>query len=187
MVYCFGNRYGLFFIPLWLFTITYASSLLCKTRRQKIISVFLILSFIVSGAVSIYSGWIKSDAREAFNVWYQKKAFQEKTLVYFRCIHEFQFYLQHTDNYNASHQDNIITSGEWMRNATYEEMREKLNLMSIFSLEALYYFGEITDSLNVFIDVMSEAGYKIESLHESKQFNGDRHALLYLHMDHQMR
>lgn len=188
----FGNRYGLFFIPLWLFTAIHAASVFCQNRKKKTICAILMLCFILGGGYYIHFGWVKSDAREAVEVWHHEKAFQGKTFVYARSSAECQFYIKHKSDYSEAWQKNITVGGGWMRKADYDSMRENLKKTDIFSWDDFFYIGQANDfmsesgdSISVFKRVMSDEGYTFESLYENgySEMPGDRHILLRLHRE----
>lgn len=170
----FGNRYGLFFVPLWLFTLIYASSMFSTTRRRKIISAILMLCFIAAGAKYIYSGWIKDDVREVSEAWYKNNGFHRITLVHQWDDANFQFYIRHNKNYRESFQEKIITAGIWIRSAEHDDMKKNLNSMGIFEYDELFYVSPLKGSLKEFISVMKESGYIIKTCYEGQS------VLLYL-------
>lgn len=166
----FGNRYGLFFVPLCLFTLVYAAFIFCRTGKHKKLCFLLIMCFIAGGVINTFKTGIKDDVREAAEVWYKQKGFNAKTLVHQWDDANFQFYIRHNDNYSDTFQENIITAGIWIRSASYEDMLAKLEEIGIFELDSLFYvapsFNVFTQVMDVFTQVMEDSGYRVCTLYD---------------------
>ncbi|MBQ6773772.1 MAG: glycosyltransferase family 39 protein [Synergistaceae bacterium] len=160
----FGNRYGLFFVPLWVLVMIYASSLLCRTLRCKKLCLAMIICFAFVGVCNIYAGWEKENVREAVNIWYDREGFREKILVNIAAESNFYFYMLHDERYNESYKDNIISTEYWI-NAKYEELRRNLEAIKIFELDKFYYIvSHNLRGLETLRQVMKDAGYDGEDI-----------------------
>ncbi|MBQ7155249.1 MAG: glycosyltransferase family 39 protein [Synergistaceae bacterium] len=173
----FGNRYGLFLLPLWVFTLACASSVFCRTFKRKLVWLGLVICFAGAGAFYVYSGWNKEDVREAAKVWYKENGFNVKTLVHQWYDANFQFYIRHDENYRESFQENIVTAGLWIRAAKRQELHDELKAMGIFEYDKLIYIAPVNEYLEDFKQLAMDLGYQCNSLYEEKS------ALLFLHKD----
>ncbi|MCI9079549.1 MAG: glycosyltransferase family 39 protein [Lachnospiraceae bacterium] len=177
-----GTRYGLFFIPLWVFTLSYGMYVFSRWLKKKAninifkgYSIFLIIILILYTAaevkVSYSGGFLKEDIREISSLWYKNKAYEKKTLVHEYSDAVFQFYLTHNNNYKEEYQDNIVNTDMWIRSAGYDELKVKFEEMGIFELEEFYYISRIKeyeDYVLVFEQLMKDSGYEITTLWNGK-------------------
>ncbi len=185
-----GNRYGVFFIPLWLLTVIYGSYLtfcwLVKSNKIKskcwvrvIATMLVVCSSVYSafGMISIIKRAPKDDVREITATWYKEGCYNESTLVHEWSDANFRFYLIHDNQYKSEYQDNIVTAEMWIRNATEVEMKENLTRLGYLDCESFYYIAPAQtyiQSYNAFIAVMNDNGYTVE-----KAFGGENSVMLH--------
>ena len=183
-----GERYGLFFVPLWVVTLCYGIYVFSGWLKIKLdINIFkgyMILLIIamcvyigIEVKVSYSGGYFKEDIREISSVWYENKLYEKKTLVHEWSDAVFHFYLTHNDNYQEKYQNNIINTEMWIRSAGYDGMKTKFEEMGIFGLEEFYYISpaqEWEENTSVFEQLMQDSGYEIKALWKGKS------ELLYL-------
>ena len=183
-----GNRYGLFFVPLWVLVLVYGLFLFVNgvnikykntilSRVIQLVIYMALLGYLFIGMHNVAGDWNKDDIREVTERWYENKGYTTITLVHQWSDATFQYYLIHNEDYKTQYQNNIITADNWIRNAEYRDIQMELDKMNIFELEGFYYIGPTQtykESFEAFEKVMRDNGYRISYKWKGKS------ALLYL-------
>ena len=108
---------------------------------------------------------VKDDIREVTNLWYINDLNSSITLVHQWEDAGFQFYLRHDSRYEEGYQDNIFTTGIWLRTAKTEEINQKLVEMGIFDYNDFYYIGTKSFNEEFIINAIMDNGYKYNYLY----------------------
>lgn len=133
----FGNRYNLFFIPLWIilfFAVCFdIYQLLSKEKTlwhwnitdiRYLLTGFLIASLFCYGTFSwsakLRENWLKDDIRGVVDAWYLNKAYMRDTLVYYSANSGFAYYLRQHENYVEDLEASVHYMG-WLRDRSVEE------------------------------------------------------------------
>lgn len=177
-----GDRYGLFFIPLWFFTLIYGGYVFVSNLndKEKCYIPAKTMLWILAGSSVVYCGvgiggviknWQKEDIREMVDLWYDQEGYDTLTFVHQWSDANFQFYLTHDEEYREEYQDNVVAAEKWIRRAGYDEMKQQCEAMGLFEQESFYYVGPLNkfaESTDTFKKVMIDEGYKITLLWEKK-------------------
>lgn len=154
----FGNRWNLFFIPLWL---TMLFALAAETRsvlaafddklaREKhraagfqFVFIGVFLSFIFSYAVKnwhqeISANWYKQNARGAVDTWFKNEGFKVPTVISSYGRNAFYYYLLHHGNNSDSLEENLLCV-DWSHEVNANKFFEWFNVLGK-KPETLYYF-----------------------------------------------
>ncbi len=183
-----GERYGLFFVPLWIVTLCYGIYVFSGWLKTKLgtnifkgymvlLTISMCIYIGIEVKVSYSGGYFKEDIREISSVWYENKLYEKKTLVHEWSDAVFQFYLTHNDSYQEEYKNNIINTEMWIRSAGYDGMKAKFEEMGILGLEEFYYISPVQEweeNVSVFEQLMRDNGYEIKALWKGKS------ELLYL-------
>lgn len=183
----FGSRYNLFFIPVWLVSIfaivgefgTILRELLDKKSSQKIynfllerikllyIGICLSIAFVfcLTGWEVLKSNWEKEDIRGATDAWYNAKAYDSATLVYYGADSGFYYYCEHNSAFDENKLDNVMLMG-WNRDKAKEEYISYLN--KIYNKnwpEELYIVAShCSDDLNTLVQCFTDSGYALNEV-----------------------
>lgn len=136
----FGERYNLFFIPLWVITVTAAGyefynilGSFEKIKKHEPQSIYLgvVLCFTISFCIwswteKIQPNWEKENNRAVVNAWYEQDAADSHTLVYYGASPGFAYYAAANDAYTAETVRNVIYM-PWYRDKTAAEYTAYLN------------------------------------------------------------
>ena len=176
----FGNRYNLFFIPLW---IPLGAVLLWECVRILAEEPFLDkrgVPVLVLGAALCFIGcscvlswntrlsknWIKDDIREAVYRWYDAGGPDETTLVYYAANGGFAYYVRMTPGYTAD-TENRVTYMDWYEARSGDEYHAYFDgLYGTDWPDTLYIVSDHNnDDLNTMLHEFREAGYDVEELY----------------------
>ncbi|MBR3569736.1 MAG: glycosyltransferase family 39 protein [Oscillibacter sp.] len=176
----FGNRYNLFFLPLW---IPYAAVLLWEGLRilseepfleKRGVPAFLLgaavcfvaASCVISWNTRLSKNWVKDDIREAVYRWYDAGGPGETTLVYYAANGGFAYYVRMTPGYAADTEDRV-TYMDWYEGRSGEEYRAYFDkLYGADWPRTLYIVSDHHNAdLNTMLDEFRAAGYDVEELY----------------------
>ncbi|MCI8597256.1 MAG: glycosyltransferase family 39 protein [Lachnospiraceae bacterium] len=187
----FGQRYSVFFIPLWvimIFAVCVDVYLLIKENPELVIPKFKTLNlsdlkyFVVGISIctvvcygmyswteSLRHNWSKDDIRGVVDAWYEEKAFEKETIIYYGANPGFAYYVEQHQDYQE--QNGLIKTNvhymEWMFNQSVEAYTDFIN--SAFGSdwpEELYIvvsFGG--DDLFTLMESFISRGYSSEELY----------------------
>lgn len=175
----FGNRYNLFFIPLWVVTIFLVAQEIPEIARERlperfraagriycVIGVCLVVCFMYSNwHRKIRNNRTKEDMRGAVAAWVECGAKDSETIVYYAGDSGFAYYVRHADDYRE----------EWERNVRYMAWESDLSkegfdgyLSALYGEEEpqeIYVIGShIRDDLYTMLAVLANRGYTTESV-----------------------
>lgn len=184
----FGNRYNIFFVPVWFVTmvlIAYESMKLVKERFQKKWMVsLLVLSFAVASLFVVALNirkmphvFERSHTREAVNLWYEREGYQTFTYVCFGENVSFEYYLTHHDGFKEEYKNHIYMEfGDEITDTSEKNAEE---YMKIIQEEC---GGTMPDELYIstgnrfaVVKALEDAGYTSEVVYETNT------TLFYLH------
>lgn len=176
----FGNRYNLFFLPLWL---PLAALLVWETARilseESVLEkrgvpalcigaalMFVACSCVYSWNTRLRPNWIKDDIREAVHQWYDAGGPDETTLVYYAANGGFAYYVRMTPGYTA-HTEDRVTYMDWYEGQSGEAYREYLNgLYGSAWPDTVYIVSDHNnDDLYTILDEFRADGYDAEELY----------------------
>ena len=170
----FGERYSLFFAPLFVVTSVIGVYYGMQIFRSKImwillraVSIACVVFVCGTMVTTMRLGWTKSDVREATQSWYENGGPEVTTLVHDWTKGGFCFYLMHNVEFEEEYSENIVLCDLWIRTASSQTMRERLKDQGIFDLDRFYYVGpyvKYRDSYDTFCQVAQEEGYDITVL-----------------------
>lgn len=187
----FGNRYNLFFIPLWivtLFLVDYElyrllsnNFLLARKKLHVVLIVATTCVIICYCSLSWYSviqkNWKKEDIRGTVNAWYSINACDKDTLVYYGADSGFAYYIRHNDRYRENMEDKVMYM-PWYRDGSQEQYKEYImNIWDEKWPDEVYLVGshihdnEFDTLVNVFI---------LEDFYSEEIFNADGGRLVKL-------
>ncbi|MBQ9492651.1 MAG: glycosyltransferase family 39 protein [Oscillibacter sp.] len=176
----FGNRYNLFFLPLW---IPYAFVLLWECVRilseeplleRRNVPAFVLgaalcfvaCSCLLSWETRLSKNWIKDDIREAVYRWYDAGGPAETTLVYYAANGGFAYYVRMTPGYTAD-TENRVTYMDWYEGQSGEAYHAYFD--SLYGADwpdTLYIVSDHNgDDLSTMLNEFRAAGYDVEELY----------------------
>ena len=176
----FGNRYNLFFLPLW---IPYAVVLFWEGLRilseepllerygvpQLLTGAavcFVAASCVISWNVRLSKNWIKDDIREAVYRWYDAGGPDDTTLVYYAANGGFAYYVRMTPGYTADTEERV-TYMDWLEAKSGAEYHAYFDtLYGADWPDTLYIVSDHHNpDLNTMLDEFRAAGYDVEELY----------------------
>lgn len=182
----YGNRYNLFFIPLWIISVfaicneihhmivskKFMGSMLAGWTFLAISLCFIAYYCIFSWFSVLQSNWTKEDIRGVVDSWYLQDAVSENTLVYYGANSGFSYYVRQNECYNDQTENNVIYM-RWYRDKSEEEYREYID--SIYGeswpkdiyLVASHYGEDLDTITGQFIS----KGYEMQNIYDE---NGGR-------------
>lgn len=136
----FGNRYNVFFVPIWyvtLFLTAWESLKLTKKWKKKWMTVVLTAAFAVAviftAALNIRKMphiYEKSHTREAVELWYEEKGYDAFTYVCFGENVSFEYYLTHNENYKEEYKDRIYMEfGDEITDTSEKQPQEYIRII----------------------------------------------------------
>lgn len=173
----FGNRHSLFFLPIWIVSITLYLwelkeiifdhlkkwnmkgnfSILEKKIIVDGILISIAFGLIYNGWESIKPYWAKEDIRDATKKWYEVGAYNIDTLVYYASDAGFSYY---NKDYSFSKEPKITIMG-WYQNKTVEEYEEYITGLYNGNIpDELYLIGIAWDDLKIIVQSFVEQGYE---------------------------
>lgn len=196
----FGNRYNLFFIPVWIVLISISilsiwrkiDSYECK--KQKVAQLIkklsntkhlylgmclaILLCFCISNWNNINANWIKEDIRGAVDKWYEIKGFEQPTLVYYAADSGFAYYVQNHRQGNL-YNECFVKYMNWMRDKNVDEYISYIDEIYQRTLpdELLIVASHYRDDLNILVQSFTRRGYISENIFDS---NGAKLIRLYI-------
>ena len=138
----FGNRYNVFFVPVWFVTmvlLAYESIKLVKERFQKKWAARALMLLFAATSLFIVALNIrkmphifeKSNTREAVEAWYEQEGYHSFTYVCFGENVSFEYYLTHNDNYKEEYKDNIYMEfGDEITDTREKEYEEYIAIIT---------------------------------------------------------
>ena len=171
-----GRRYGIILSSIWVYAIILVLQSFSKYNiKAKYLNMYRSIFFCFTAILTIfycsnslrtfYNMGVKDDIREVTNLWYVSDLNSSITLVHQWEDAGFQFYLRHDSRYEEGYQDNILTTGIWLRTAKTEEVNQKLVEMGIFDYNDFYYIGTKSFSEEFIINAIMDKGYKYNYLY----------------------
>ena len=176
----FGNRYNLFFLPLW---IPYGVVILWESLRilseepflekrgvptllMGAALCFVFASCVISWNVRLSKNWIKDDIREAVYRWYDAGGPDETTLVYYAANGGFAYYVRMTPGYTRE-TETRVTYMDWYEAKSGDEYRAYFNeLYGADWPPTLYIVSDHhNNDLNTMLDEFRASGYDVEELY----------------------
>lgn len=177
-----ARRYNLFFIPLWFVSILLLlnfsieeifiaskSKLTDLFTRGLVITILIILvAWGLFGLKENTESYEKEDIRGVTEAWYENKAYNEDTFVYYGANMGFTFYLQHHDEYDEKFLNQIIFQ-KMGRNESLEYYISDLEKIygSDFPNCVYVVASHYLDDLDTVLEAFKEKGYQIEVPYES--------------------
>ena len=177
----FGNRYNLFFIPLWIITIFIALYEFYEILRNQtfakwdINNIYLGVSICLcvcycyfSWTTMIQNNWRKEENRAVVEQWYRQQAYKANTLVYYCASPGFSYYVRHNKAYSKSAEDKVIYTSD-MRKSTEKEIEKYLN--GVYNKEwpkELYISAtHIGNDLEIILKLFRKQGYKRKDIYNN--------------------
>ena len=176
----FGNRYNLFFLPLW---IPYAVVLLWECVRVLGEETFLekrgVPALVLGAAVCFVAcscaiswntrlskNWIKDDIREAVYRWYDAGGPDETTLVYYAANGGFAYYVRMTPGYTKD-TEKRVTYMDWFEGKSGDMYHAYFDsLYGMYWPDTLYIVSDHDNpDLNTMLNEFREEGYDVEELY----------------------
>lgn len=193
----FGDRYSLFFIPIWLVsffmvlsetkeiiggflekreTRKFFQSILDRRAVFSGICLALALVYCLNGWNSVKENWSKEDIRGVTDAWYSVEGYDISTLVYYASASGFSYYCEHDDRYTDDIIDNVVFM-KWYRDRTVEEYTEYLDeLFGENWPDSLYVVAShVRSDLNTILQCFVDKGYI-----SSDVYNGNEDKLIYV-------
>jgi hypothetical protein len=189
----FGNRYNLFFIPLWIITLFLCgieiykcefpvevnNKLLINTEQKlKIRNVctvitigFIICYMFINWEFAIKNHWKKEDIRAAVECWLDNDGPNLDTIVYYASDAGFKYYLTQQDDYDNQIEKNVIYM-DWYRDRTIEEYTDFI--YSIYGEQwpqkICIAGSHIRDDYETLISVFTSVGYERDNVFDSDAY-----------------
>lgn len=180
----FGNRYNIFFIPIWIvtfFVLTFEvyrlierSPFLNKLELQYVFagaSMTFCLCFCFFGwSAKIQNNWTKEESRNVTAEWIRENGKETETLVYYGANAGFAYYIRSNENYDGAWEKNV-TYMPWFRSKTPEQWKTYLNETYGVSwpkklyVVATHVYG---DELDVLSKQFTDKGYKRVDLYNTR-------------------
>lgn len=181
----FGNSDNLFFIILWIPYIVlifyeFLNIILCAKKklyvdrfRREVKYLFMgfcvvfLFSYCERGWTAIKDNWYKEDIRSSVSLWYDVKAYESNTLVYYASTNGFAYYVARNDNYNELFEEDIIYQ-PWQRDKSEEEYEGYfVNVYGERFPEKIYIVAShYRPDLKTMLEVLKKRGYKQEVLYD---------------------
>ena len=145
-----GGRYSLAFAPSLTAALVYGVFCFCSrkiekktwltAKRKMIAALCLLIAFSAFGFGNILYTKPKDDVREAVQVWYEKKAYESKTLIDEWDDPIFQFYVTHHPDYSETYQDSLILA-PWWGSEDPASMKNALDDITLLDADDFYYLS----------------------------------------------
>ena len=199
----FGNRYCLFFLPVWLvsiflvafgikeigFKLMYQkkSNRICGYiyMRRKIIlggMIAIAFAYCIIGWDTIKGNWTKEDIRGVVSTWYDVKGYNISTLVYYGALPGFSYYAEHNEEfeeYKKRIYENVVFMDRVFRDKTVTEYEEYFDdLYAGIWPDKLYFVASHIsgdNDLATMIQCFTDRGYNSKEIYNA---NGGK--LIYL-------
>lgn len=135
----FGNRYSLFFIPMWvvsLLAIVFEARkigiTILKEKEHTVagfrivdgILILCLIFFCLNNWNMIRKNWIKEDIRGTTEVWYDAEGYKEDTLIYYSSAAGFSYYLEQNTSYKKEMRKKITFMQSGLYNASDEYLKK---------------------------------------------------------------
>ena len=174
----FGNRYNLFFLPLWiswgflalpeLYRMIAALTAKLPSRLLRLdhprlfaggMACFLAASSFAGWSEQIQPNWEKDHIREAVSHWYEEEA--QQTLVYYASCAGFAYYLRMNPGYTEESED-AVHYMKWLYNRSAEEYRMYLNGVygEVWPEDLTFVASHFEDDLFTILQVFEAEGYE---------------------------
>lgn len=182
----FGNRYNVFFIPMWIvsfFVIIHEVYCFLSIGKK---SSKLDLQYIFAGAMvtfclcfclqswnaRIQNNWTKEEARNVTEEWIKRGCKDSKTLVYYGANSGFSYYIRSDKRFNKSWENNVTYMPRF-RSKSEEQWRDYLNEVYGNNWpEQLYVIATHVhrDELYILSKQLMDKGYKRTDLYNTEGF-----------------
>lgn len=183
----FGNRYNLFFVPIWIilgFAVGIDFYFILKEhnffRRWNIyglqywfvgIGVCIVFCYGgISWTEMLWDNWEKEDIRSVVETWYSEKGYEKDTLIYHWADSGFAFYIRQNSRYNR-HMEEKITYMKWQRDKSVKGYMDYLNEIYTddWPQECYLVASHFSDDLNALIECFISKGYDMEEVYNTYQ------------------
>lgn len=167
----FGNRYNLFFIPIWipsLACILHEFGDILKRAFPRSFKRALFNGVLLAFAFSICminwdvikQNWKKEDIRGAVEKWCEEEGYNKTTLVYYAANSGFHYYVSEQFKYGDSAYDNVKVM-QWFRGRTKKEYEEYFTKLFSGNWPKELYFVISHNQADMFtmLECFSEKGY----------------------------
>lgn len=176
----FGNRYNVFFIPVWIvliFTIGYEIyCILQQTEFMKRLNVHLFFLGMTVCLIACYNllsweerlreNWDKEGIRDAVDTWYQYEASEKYTIVYYGADSGFSYYVKNSEHYNDQTENNVVYM-YWYADKREEDYQNYID--SIYGEnwpEEIFIAGShLSDDFDTLIGVFTNHSYASENIY----------------------
>lgn len=180
----FGNRYSLFFIPLWIITIfavVFEFSRILWEKFPKHFEYSCCFLGICVCFVSVYiylnwtqelaGNWQKENMRGAVEKWFDSTEADSNTLVYRGGAPAFAYYLHQANDFDPDMERNIKYM-KWLRDLSKEEYIQVINNMYNYKWpeEILFIGSHVADDFDTIVSIFTDAGYNSEKLFTSNAY-----------------
>lgn len=176
----FGNRYNVFFVPVWFITLVLTAYESIRLVREKFRKKWMV--FVLIGAFGISSIFVaalnlrkmphvfeRSHTREAVAHWYERKGYDTFTYVCFGENVSFEYYLTHNENFKEEYKDHIYMEfGDEVTNTREKSTEEYLEIIKKECGGALpeeMYIS--TGNRFAVVEAMEAAGYQAEIVYQT--------------------
>lgn len=170
-----GGRYSLGFAPLLTATLVYGVYCACSlkiekktwltAKRKMIAALCLLMIFSAFGFASLLCAKPKDDVREAVQVWYEKKAYESKTLIDNWDDPIFQFYVTHHPDYSEAYQDRLILA-PWWGSENPALMKNALDDIKLLDADDFYYLSYSSETYEkhalIIRQLFMDCGFTVE-------------------------
>lgn len=190
----YGNRYNIFFIPLWFISGLYLLNEIVEVSKsvfvtKKFCEIPLIISSIIvvllfcwgyNGWIAIQSHWEKENIRKVTDVWFNNQAYNSNTLVYYGACPGFMFYVVHNDLYTDAYLDNIVFQS-FDRGQTEEFYKEYIDSVygqGKWPAELYVVASHTCEDIDTILSVFTDNEYTLEYFYDSGEGSGE--SLIFL-------
>ncbi len=171
-----GGKYSLFFIPVIVVLMISGLGILVdhikdKSRLTNLFmtaaGILLALVFCLVEIIDVYTGGfeIKDNCREIVPSWYEREAYNSKTLIYLNEYETFSYYLLKDDRYADPYFDSVEVEGDWIRDAEPGVIAENIEKEGYLDLDEFYYVTTYYSNYENFITAVTNEGYDAEILY----------------------
>lgn len=171
-----GGKYSLFFIPLLVVLMISGVGLIVNRIKGRGCLLSIVLTAAAAASASFFcfvqsykinhSGLeIKDNCREIVSLWYERGAYDSKTIAYPLEYEPFVYYLMNDDRYVESYFDSVECEDEWIRTAEPDEIAGNLKQDGYLDLDEFYYVTTFYGNHENFITAVTNEGYDAEILY----------------------
>ena len=178
----FGNRYNLFFIPLWIvFIFAIGYEIYCILQKIELLKRFnthtifagvtisLIVCYnVLSWDTMLRNNWSKQDIRGTVNEWYQYAVSEKNTFVYYGAGPGFSYYVRLNEQYDDKTENSVVYM-DWYVDKSVEEYVSYIDgVYGEHWPQEIYIVGALMmDDFNTLIRAFTENAYVSEDIYNS--------------------